>query len=255
MEDGLFVRLTDGPAPTSFLVAAAKGRSESYATTERIKVVSALVPHLQQALRAQSLLTDLVYRVDDVALAVDGIRHGVIVVGAGAAVVHLNRAAGVILSLGDGLVVRASILRAVSPSVDTALQRAVSSALGLGSTSTRTADWLSIPRSAGQNCYVVHVLPYIAAPTSSHEPRALVFIVDPQGRRVCSAELLRRVYGLTIAEADVALRIADGRGIKPIADELSLSTATVKTHLQRVFLKTGTHRQAELVRLLLEIAP
>jgi DNA-binding CsgD family transcriptional regulator len=70
-----------------------------------------------------------------------------------------------------------------------------------------------------------------------------------------SAELLRRVYGLTNAEAAVALHIADGQGIKPIADELSLSTATVKTHLQRVFLKTGTHRQAELVRLLLEIAP
>jgi hypothetical protein len=190
MEDGLFVRLTDGPAPTSFLVAAAMEHSESYATTERIKVVSALVPHLQQALRTQSLLTDLVHRVDDVTLAVDGIRHGVIVVGAGAAVLHQNRAAGVILSLGDGLVVRASILRAVSPSVDTALQRAVASALGLGSTSTRTADSLSIPRSAGENCYVVHVLPYTEAPTGGHETRALVFIVDPQGRRVCSAELL-----------------------------------------------------------------
>ena len=254
MEDGLFVRLTDGPAPTSFLVAAARERSGSYATTERIKVVSALVPHLQQALRTQSLLADLVHRVDDVALAVDGIRHGVMVVGPGAAVVHHNRAAELILSLGDGLSVRTGILRAASPPLDVALQRAVSSAMGLGDTSTRAADSLNIPRADGQNSYVVHVLPYTEASTGGDESRALVFLIDPQARRVCSAELLRRVYGLTNSEAAVALHIADGQGIKAIADELSLSTATVKTHLQRVFSKTGTHRQAELVRLLLEMA-
>jgi DNA-binding CsgD family transcriptional regulator len=255
MEDGLFVRLTDGPCPTSFLVAAAKERSEPYATTERITVVSALVPHLQQALRTQCLLADLVHRVDDVALAVDCIRHGVIVVGPGAAVVHLNRAAERIVALGDGPVVRAGTLRITSPSVDNALQHAIGGALGSGDPPTRTGDSLHCPRSDGKNSYVVHVLPFTRATTGRQEPRALVFLVDPHGKRMSSAELLRRVYGLTNAEAAVALHIADGQGIKPIADELSLSTSTVKTHLQRVFSKTGTHRQAELVRLLLEIAP
>lgn len=255
MEDGLFVRLTDGPSPTSFLVAAAKERSEPYATAERISVVSALVPHLQQALRTQYLLADLVHRVDDVALAVDCIRHGVIVVGPGAAVVHLNRAAERILSLADGPVVRAGILRIASPSVDNALRHAICDALGSGEPPTRTGGSLRCPRSDGQNSYVVHVLPFTREPAVGHERRALVFIVDPLGRPVSSATHLRRVYGLTNAEAAVALGIADGRGIKPIADELSLSTATVKTHLQRIFVKTGTHRQAELVRLILETVP
>jgi DNA-binding CsgD family transcriptional regulator len=49
--------------------------------------------------------------------------------------------------------------------------------------------------------------------------------------------------------------VTRGEGLKPIADELSLSLATVKTHLRHVFDKTGTHRQAELVRLLLTIDP
>jgi DNA-binding CsgD family transcriptional regulator len=57
------------------------------------------------------------------------------------------------------------------------------------------------------------------------------------------------------AEADVALRVLRGEGLKPICGELSLSMATVKTHLQHVFDKTDTHRQAELVRLLLTIIP
>jgi DNA-binding CsgD family transcriptional regulator len=67
--------------------------------------------------------------------------------------------------------------------------------------------------------------------------------------------LLERVYGLTNAEADVASRVLRGDGLKPICEELSLSMATVKTHLQHVLDKTDTHRQAELVRLLLTIVP
>jgi hypothetical protein len=42
-----------------------------------------------------------------------------------------------------------------------------------------------------------------------------------------------------------------GQGRNHIADELLLSLATVKTHLHHAFDKTDTHRQAELVRLLL----
>jgi FixJ family two-component response regulator len=45
--------------------------------------------------------------------------------------------------------------------------------------------------------------------------------------------------------------VLDGSGLGPIADEMSVSLSTVRTHLQHVFDKTQTHRQAELVRLLL----
>jgi DNA-binding CsgD family transcriptional regulator len=43
--------------------------------------------------------------------------------------------------------------------------------------------------------------------------------------------------------------------LNPIAEELSVSVTTVKTHLRHVFEKTGTHRQAELVRLVLSLVP
>ena len=52
-----------------------------------------------------------------------------------------------------------------------------------------------------------------------------------------------------------ALRVANGQGLTPISEELSVSIATVKTHLQHVFDKTDTHRQAELVRLLTAVLP
>jgi DNA-binding CsgD family transcriptional regulator len=46
-----------------------------------------------------------------------------------------------------------------------------------------------------------------------------------------------------------------GAHLRDIADELSVSYQTVRTHLQHIFDKTDTHRQAELVRLLLRLAP
>jgi DNA-binding CsgD family transcriptional regulator len=42
-----------------------------------------------------------------------------------------------------------------------------------------------------------------------------------------------------------------GDGIQAGADRLSISRAIARTHLSRVFQKTGTGRQAELVRLLM----
>ncbi|HEX2285077.1 MAG TPA: LuxR C-terminal-related transcriptional regulator [Mycobacterium sp.] len=79
----------------------------------------------------------------------------------------------------------------------------------------------------------------------------MFFIADPEREPEPELEALRRVYGLTTTEAEVALRVLGGTGLKPIADDMSLSLATVRTHLQHVFDKTNTHRQAELVRLLL----
>ena len=42
-----------------------------------------------------------------------------------------------------------------------------------------------------------------------------------------------------------------GLGLDEIADRLGLSRHTTRQHLRQVFQKTATHRQAELVRLLL----
>ncbi|MBI5542640.1 MAG: helix-turn-helix transcriptional regulator [Deltaproteobacteria bacterium] len=81
--------------------------------------------------------------------------------------------------------------------------------------------------------------------------RAALFVSDPEAREETNAQALRRLYGLTPAEARVALAIGAGGGIQQAADELDLSRNTVRVHLQRIFDKTGARRQSELVRLLL----
>ena len=83
----------------------------------------------------------------------------------------------------------------------------------------------------------------------------MLLIIDPEQEAEPAATLLRRLYGLTKSEADVALLVLRGEGLKPIAEALSVSVNTIRFQLQRVFDKTDTHRQAELVRLLLTVRP
>jgi DNA-binding CsgD family transcriptional regulator len=83
--------------------------------------------------------------------------------------------------------------------------------------------------------------------------RAMVQIVDPNEPTYAQAEALRTIAGLTPTEARVAALVGAGPGAPEIAATLGVSITTVKTHLSRVFDKTGARSQAELARLIASI--
>jgi DNA-binding CsgD family transcriptional regulator len=62
---------------------------------------------------------------------------------------------------------------------------------------------------------------------------------------------LRAEFGLTKAEARLALRLAEGSSLASAARAFNVKLTTVRSQLQQVFAKTGTSRQTELVALLL----
>jgi DNA-binding CsgD family transcriptional regulator len=251
MDDGVFVRLSDDVLPTSLILAAPQ-RSRGFDTPERVQLVTALVPHLQQALRTRGRVRGLVDDRDDLASAVDTVAHGVVVIGPNGRATHVNRAADRICRSGDGLDVHNGSLRAAHGSVDSALQQRIRCAFARDGLDPWGGS-LSCPRPSGLRPYVVHVMPADRTADSDSARRVIVAIVDPESEPEPSASLLQRIWGLTAAEADVAVRIARGAEPKAIADEASVSITTVRTHLQRVYDKTGTHRQAELVRLVLTV--
>ncbi|MGH7288857.1 MAG: helix-turn-helix transcriptional regulator, partial [Myxococcota bacterium] len=80
---------------------------------------------------------------------------------------------------------------------------------------------------------------------------ALVLLSDPEELPMPGVTSLRKLYGLTETEACVASRIAQFESVDEIAKALGLRPATVRMHLEQALAKTDTHRQAELVRLLL----
>jgi DNA-binding CsgD family transcriptional regulator len=65
-----------------------------------------------------------------------------------------------------------------------------------------------------------------------------------------SKEALSSNFGLTVAEASVALGIAQGDTLASIATNRGISLATARTQLKSVFSKLGAHRQSQLVALL-----
>jgi DNA-binding CsgD family transcriptional regulator len=74
----------------------------------------------------------------------------------------------------------------------------------------------------------------------------------PSRRAVPSSQAIEQRFGLTRGEARVVRRLAEGRSIKRIAEELHVSPETARTHAKRAMQKTDTHRQAELVSLVLQ---
>ena len=76
-----------------------------------------------------------------------------------------------------------------------------------------------------------------------------VFAFDPREPAAFSAMLARRLYGLSERETEVASAVVSGRTLEEIAASLGVEKETVRSHLKRVFMKTQTSRQSELVRL------
>lgn len=64
-------------------------------------------------------------------------------------------------------------------------------------------------------------------------------------------ETLMHLFGLSLNEARLALALSRGRTLAQAAQEIGLTTESARTYSKRIFQKTGTHRQTELVHLVL----
>ncbi|OBJ17362.1 helix-turn-helix transcriptional regulator [Mycobacterium sp. 1245801.1] len=253
-EDGMFVRLSDSPSATSLALATPR-RSERFDTAENVALARHLVPHFEQALRMQLHVSDIAHRGGDLVWASENARQAIVILAPGSRPIYTNPAAERVLRSDDGLRIRKGRLEAATRRADAMLQEGIAAALD-----SHTQDiWggsFVCARPSGRRPYIVHVLPIDPRTVSSPRyGRVIVVIIDPERETEPPAMLLRRLYGLTKSEAQIALMVTRAEGLNPIAEELSVSVTTVKTHLRHVFEKTGTHRQAELVRLVLSLAP
>ncbi len=87
----------------------------------------------------------------------------------------------------------------------------------------------------------------------SRDVRALVTLNALGPRPGPPAALLARTFSLTASEAKLACIIARGAGPDTAAAELNISRETARNQLKSIFAKTATHRQGELVALLLQV--
>jgi len=78
---------------------------------------------------------------------------------------------------------------------------------------------------------------------------AAVFVRKAAMESPSAPEVIARTYKLTPTELRVLLAIVDVGGVPEVASALGVSDTTVKTHVGRLFEKTGGTRQADLVKL------
>jgi DNA-binding CsgD family transcriptional regulator len=96
--------------------------------------------------------------------------------------------------------------------------------------------------------YVAHVLPLDARTRPGNDTRgtvAAVFVCKAALETSSSVEVIRRAYQLTRTELRVLLAIVNVGGIPDVATALGVADCTIKTHVRRLFQKTGTGRQAD----------
>ena len=189
--------------------------------------------------------------------AFDALAEGVIILDGAARVVFANASAQALLSAGDGMTIRHARLCASVAADMGVLQSAIASATSARAFA-RSGRTFTLQRPSLKRPLMVVVAPLAveAAWFLAHPPAAILFVNDP--KQSCAVPLpdqLRAAFGLTRTEALVAARIFEGEGLRPAAEALGMGVTTARTHLQRIFDKTGTRKQAELVRILARALP
>jgi DNA-binding CsgD family transcriptional regulator len=81
-------------------------------------------------------------------------------------------------------------------------------------------------------------------------PRIAIF-ADLAAGAAQGIERLQQALRLTKAEARLLAGLVAGESLAALSEKHRVSVNTLRVHLSRLFQKSGTHRQAELVRFAL----
>jgi len=214
---------------------------------EELSRLQRLAPHLVRAVEVMRRLE----REDPDALAchaLDRLAAPVFLMGPAGNLVFANTSACTLLRSDGPLAVEKGRLRARRLDDTSRIERALRQAT-LTQASHGDSGMFSIA-GPGNRWHSVVVVPLARRHEASEWPLGCgaMVVVDadslPDG-----PELLQRRFRLTLAEARLALRIAGGETLREAAERSQVSINTVRTHLRRIFDKTDTRRQADLVRL------
>jgi len=241
-------------APTlSSLRGAAK---RPFGDSER-EVGRFLMPHLTRAWAVHQRLGILAAGES----ILDTLPLGILFLASNGAAVYCNCAAEEIFRANDGLSLRGGMLSAADRIATAQLRRAVQDAVSprasIGPSAVHVPRTCVRENSQGGN-YQSRDYQVVAAPlrkrfrqfTGTLEPVAVALITDPEKQTPASTDLLMQAYTLTRKEAMLAAKLFEGKSLGQAAQELTITYETARTHLRRIFSKTGTSRQAELLLLI-----
>lgn len=229
-------------------------------TPRQIRLFEAAIRHIVRAVRIHRQLWTSDLGHDTTPERFENIRQAAIMVDAVGHTLYANTAARALLDAGDGFVIKNGCL--ASKDGPFRLQQLIAScAPGVGPLRGPFGGQFEVRRGLNRAPLKVAVTPMrsktpvVEIPwLGLRAPVAMVTVVDPEIDRAILTRGLHRRFNLTAAEARLAAEIVKGDGREAAARRRGISVATARAQLSSIFEKTGTHRQAELVPLLLDIA-
>jgi DNA-binding CsgD family transcriptional regulator len=165
--------------------------------------------------------------------------------------IFLNALAEQLIARHDGLALTHGRLVAASPTEAGELRKLIGEAAAwAGGSAGRRAAEIAITRPSGGPSLVLRIAP-MPHPAMDHVGREklvvaiLVHWAEPAEAvgRFCHA------HRLTPAEGRLAALILNGHSLLDAAAELHITKNTARTHMKRIYAKTETHRQTDLIRL------
>jgi DNA-binding CsgD family transcriptional regulator len=228
------------------------------------RALNYIVPHLMTALRVRNRLAaaDLKARgACEVAMQLD---FGVVLLDAFKRPIFANGRAEAIARGRDGLLLSSQRVSATSSTDSRRLDAAISTAITFNDKRRDDMDVAFRPR-ATMRCSVSRTPPRPAlilqlVPVSSTSfldggdaagTRAVVLVIEPDRLANVQQSLLEDTFGLTHREASLASLLARGADLSQAAAEAGITNGTARGYLKQILAKTDTHRQAELVALML----
>jgi DNA-binding CsgD family transcriptional regulator len=244
--------VVDKSATSCTFLSVVRHEASGLVDDEMRRRISLLVPHVRRAVLIGKTIKHKQAQTVCFSDVFDGLSAGMILVDAHGNIVHANAAGNAILEAADFLRAVCGRLVAGDPSVNIAL-RDILVAASAGDAALGTRG-IALPLIAhdGER-HVAHVLPLTSgarrATSVTYNAVAALFVRRAALEAFAPPEIIGEMYKLTPTELRVLLAIVDIGGVPEVAAALGVAVTTIKTHLSRLFEKTGVARQADLVKL------
>jgi DNA-binding CsgD family transcriptional regulator/PAS domain-containing protein len=226
-------------------------------TQRDVNLFKLLSPHICRTLAISDALDIRTLHSEMLEATLDGLAAAVYLVTRERKLVYMNAAAERQIGSGNALRIRGERLFLSDPEAGAAFAKSVDDMVETEA-AVHGGHSLAI-RDANGAGYLATLLPLdhgrrqrIMAPFAAS---AAIFVQDSVPAAALPGEAFAKLYGLTGGELRVLLTVAQGLGAKEAADMLGIGEPTVRTHLQRIFSKTGTSKQAQLLQLLHSSTP
>lgn len=219
--------------------------------------VRQIAPHIRRAVVIGKVIERKTAEAAAFADALDGLSTGMFLVDRTGRIVHANASGHELMADGAALCGSNGRIAPTDAGAARALSEIVAAA-GDGDEAVGVRG-IALPLAArnGEQ-YVAHVLPLTCGARrragANYAAVAAVFVRKASIEAPSPPEVIARQYSLTPTELRVMLATVEIGGVPQVADALGIGEATVKTHLHRVFGKTGASRQADLVKLVAAFA-